>query len=120
MTFGEFVRKSRLEVNLGLREFCELAGLDASNWSKIERGRLPLTDSRKKLETIAQLIGLEKGTSEWYQFFDLASIAQRKIPEDLYSDEEVIAALPVFFRTIRGEKPSGDDLDKIIELLRRR
>jgi len=47
-------------------------------------------------------------------------IAQKKIPEDLYSDEEVLSALPVFFRTVRGDKPTREELDKLIELLKRR
>jgi transcriptional regulator with XRE-family HTH domain len=120
MTFGQFIREKRLAVNLSLREFCEYAGLDPSNWSKIERDRLSVTGDREKLELIAGLIGLENGSTEWLQFFDLASISQRKIPADLYSDAEVMAALPVFFRTVRGEKPSEDELDKIIDLLKRR
>jgi len=120
MTFGQFVREKRLNVNISLREFCDLAKVDPSNWSKIERGRLPLMDDREKLEMIAGLIGLEHGTTEWLKFFDLAMIAQKKIPEELYSDEEVLSALPVFFRTVRGDKPTREELDKLIELLKRR
>jgi transcriptional regulator with XRE-family HTH domain len=120
MKFGEFVREKRLSVNLGLREFCELAEVDPSNWSKIERGRLNLFDDREKLEMIAGLVGLEHGASDWHKFFDLATIAQRKIPEEVYSDPEVLSALPVFFRTVRGEKPTQEELDKLIELLKRR
>jgi hypothetical protein len=40
MTFGEFVRQKRLAVNLELREFCDQAQFDPSNWSKVERGKL--------------------------------------------------------------------------------
>jgi transcriptional regulator with XRE-family HTH domain len=120
MTFGEFVRAKRLIVNLGLREFCELAEVDSSNWSKIERDRLPVTTEREKLEMIAQLIGLEKGTSDWHTFFDLASLSQQKVPQDIYSDEEVLEVLPIFFRTVRGDKPKPEELDKLIELIKHR
>jgi transcriptional regulator with XRE-family HTH domain len=120
MNFGEFVRNKRLAVGLSLREFCELAQIDASNWSKIERNRLPLFDNREKLEMIAELTGLERNTDDWYMFFDLAAIAQKKIPEEMYSDKEVIAALPIFFRTVRGDKPTQEELDRLIDLMKRR
>ena len=120
MTFGEFVRTKRLEVELGLREFCKLAETDPSNWSKVERGILPAPSDRDFLERIAKLLKLKKGTPDWFTFFDLASISQQKIPDDVYEDEDVISALPVFFRTVRGEKPSEEELDKLIDLLKRR
>ncbi len=120
MYFGDFIREKRLAKGLGLREFCELAELDPSNWSKIERDKLPVPDDREKLEKIAGIIGLKHGTSEWHQFFDLAYISQKKIPDEVYADTDVISALPVFFRTVRGEKPNRKELDKIIELLKKR
>ena len=120
MTFGEFVRMRRLDVALSLREFCIKAETDPSNWSKIERGILPAPANREFLESIARLLKLKKGDKDWYTFFDLASISQQKIPDDVYEDADVISALPVFFRTLRGDKPTEEELDNLINLLRRR
>lgn len=121
MTFGEFIRSKRLDASLSLRRFCELADLDPSNWSKIERGRMRLAYARERLESIATVLGLAKGKEDWQTFFDLATVAQRQIPEELYNDEEVLAALPVFFRTLSGEKkPSKEELNHLIDLLRRK
>ncbi len=120
MTFGEYVKNRRLSLNIGLREFCFLAKVDPSNWSKVERNRLGVTDDREKLNEIAQVLRLEKSSSEWQKFFDLASISQKKIPDDVYSDEEVLGVLPVFFRTVRGDKPTPEELDKLITLLKER
>lgn len=120
MTFGEFIKTKRLEAGHSLRKFCELAEIDSSNWSKVERNRLPVSYDREKLESIARLIKLEDGSKEWFQFFDLASISQKKIPDDIYSDNEIVNSLPIFFRTLRGEKPDKSELDKMIELLKRR
>jgi len=120
MTFGEFVRTKRLEVELSLREFCKQAETDPSNWSKVERGILPAPANREFLESVAKLLKLKKGERDWFAFFDLAAISQQKIPDDVYEDENVLSALPVFFRTVRGERPSSEELDKLIALLKRR
>jgi transcriptional regulator with XRE-family HTH domain len=120
MTFGEFVRMRRLDADLGLREFCTRAETDPSNWSKIERGILPAPANREFLESVAKLLKLKKGEKDWYTFFDLASLSQQKIPDDVYEDKNVISALPVFFRTVRGDKPTEEELDKLITLLKRR
>jgi transcriptional regulator with XRE-family HTH domain len=120
MTFGEFVRTKRLEAELGLREFCKRAETDPSNWSKVERGILAAPDNRDFLENVAKLLKLKKGNPDWFKFFDLAAISQQKIPDDVYEDKDVVSALPVFFRTVRGEKPSEEELDKLIDLLKRR
>ena len=120
MTFGEFVREKRLARDLSLRKFCETAQLDPSNWSKIERGRFPAPTSREALEHIAKVLGLVKATDDWLHFFDLASITQQRIPEELYADKEVLDVLPIFFRTVRGDKPKKKDLQKLIDLLKNR
>jgi transcriptional regulator with XRE-family HTH domain len=120
MTFGEYFRELRLAENLSLREFCRRGELDPSNWSKIERDRLPVNLEREKLETIARLVGLKKGSTDWLKFFDLACISRRQIPSDVYEDEEVVSALPIFFRTVRGDKPSRKELAKLFNLLKNR
>ncbi len=118
MTFGEFVRELRARKRLKLREFCLTYGHDPSNWSKMERGDLPPSPERLTLETWASQLGLGKGTDDWFHFFDLAFADRGKIPEDLLSNEELVDALPLFFRTFRGRKPTEEELDKIVELLR--
>jgi transcriptional regulator with XRE-family HTH domain len=120
MTFGEFVRVKRLDSDLSLREFCRQAELDPSNWSKVERDLLPALGTRESLEKIAKQLHLKKGSADWAAFFDLAAISQQKIPDDVYRDADVVSALPVFFRTVRGEKPSEEELDKLYALMKRR
>ena len=36
--FEEFIKNRRIAKGLGLREFCKQIEMDASNWSKVERG----------------------------------------------------------------------------------
>jgi len=120
MKFGEFVKERRLSIDLGLREFCSLAEVDPSNWSKIERGILAIPDDRKKLEKIARLLKLKEGSAEWFEYFDLAHISRKQIPDEVLEDEEVLSVLPIFFRTARGEKPTKEQMKKISQLLKRR
>ncbi len=120
MTFGEYVKAERLKKGLGLRQFCELAQMDASNWSKIERGRLAPPSKREVLERVAKVIGFKKGSDNWLELFNLASVAQGRIPESVYEDEEVVSKLPVFFRTISGKQHTQEELDELMKLLKKR
>lgn len=120
MKFGAFVRDKRLKANLSLREFCNRAQIDPSNWSKIERDRLSLTYDREKLEEIAGIIQIKKNSTDWTTFFDLAMIAKKQIPNEIYSDEEILNALPIFFRSALGQPPTEEELNRVIEILKRR
>ncbi|MGH9365111.1 MAG: type II toxin-antitoxin system antitoxin SocA domain-containing protein [Thermoanaerobaculia bacterium] len=101
--FGNFVRARRAELGLPLRVFCDKNGIDPSNWSKIERGRLqpPQGDALKKC---ARALKLQHGSSAWYDFCDLAATEAGRIPPDL-TDEETTGKLPALFRTLREGPP---------------
>lgn len=101
MTFGEFIRNKRLEAGFSLRRFCEVAEVDPSNWSKIERGFLPATVDRRTLEKIAKLIRLPK--EDWEKLFDLAALTQERIPEDIAKHKEKMTELPEVFKKIRDD-----------------
>ncbi|MDI6779594.1 MAG: hypothetical protein QME25_05300 [Bacteroidota bacterium] len=81
---------------------------------------LPAPNDRDFLEKIAKILKLKKASPEWFLFYDLAAISQQRIPDDVYEDENAISALPVFFRTIRGEKPTEEEMEKLITLIKRR
>ena len=116
VTFGEFIRDLRIEKKLTLREFCRLAKLDPSNWSRIERDLAPPPKSKVVLQGIAKILKIEEGSEEYNTLFDLAAISH--IPIGLISDEQVLNKLPVFFRTIRREKPSREELENLIKIMK--
>lgn len=116
MNFGEFVRELRLKAGLTLRRFCMLTGFDPSNWSKTERGLLPPPNSKAVLNEIAKALRLSEESEDYRTLFDLAAIGQ--IPSHLVSSPRVMEKLPVFFRTIRGEKPTRKELEDLIKILR--
>jgi transcriptional regulator with XRE-family HTH domain len=116
--FGEFVKKERLKRDLGLREFCRALTFDASNWSKIERGILPPPQDEGRLKEIANLLGIDEKSEKWQELKDTANIDAGIIPKDFLSDGEVLKSLPLFFRTIRSEKPTAEELDRLIRKIR--
>ncbi len=114
--FGDFVRKMRIRNLLTLREFFRQVNVDPSNWSKIEMGLFPPPKSKQILQGIASILNLEEKTEEYNTLFDLAAISY--IPPDLISDQAVVEKLPIFFRTLRGEKPSKAELEELLKMLK--
>jgi len=114
-SFANFVREKRVAARLTLREFCRLVGLDASNWSKIERGLMTPPQSKKVLDEIASTLKIKTDSQEYKELTDLAALST--IPEDLL-ESEIIEQLPVFFRTVRGEKPTEEELKTLISKIK--
>ena len=117
MTFGTFVKEARIKAGLTLRGFCRIMNADPGNWSKIERGYLPPPKSKKVLKAVALTLKLAEDSEDWHALFDLASIGF--IPPGLLDDRSVVEKLPVFFRTLRGEKPAQKELLNLIDKIRR-
>jgi transcriptional regulator with XRE-family HTH domain len=116
MNFGELIKELRIAKQLTLRQCCAELGVDPSNWSKMERGVTPPTKDTNLLERWAAFFGVTGEKKQ--EFLDLASLARQEIPADMASDEKVIAALPAFFRAVRGQELEGDRLKRFIEDLR--
>jgi transcriptional regulator with XRE-family HTH domain len=117
--FGEFVKEKRIARGISLRKFCQLIEYDASNWSKVERGLQNPPQEEDKLNKIAEALGLEGNREEWQEMVDMARIGANRIPDDISSDKRIMDSLPLFFRTVRSEKPSADDLDRLLFLLKK-
>jgi hypothetical protein len=84
----------------------------------MERGLLPPPQSREKLEEYAKLLKIKKGSDNWYTFFDLAAAETGRIPDDLMEEKEIEDKLPIFFRTLRGQKVPNEKLEELIKKLR--
>lgn len=115
--FSEQLHSLRIKKELSLREVCKLTDYDSSNWSKVERGLISPPADRKVLTKWAVALGLT-ATEEIERFIDDANIAQGIIPEDILAGN-MVDHLPAFFRTIRNRKTTKEEIDKLIELLRK-
>jgi hypothetical protein len=47
-------------------------------------------------------------SEEWCSLFDLAAVTQGSIPTDIMEDRELVKALPLFFQTLRGARPTPE------------
>jgi transcriptional regulator with XRE-family HTH domain len=117
--FGEFVRELRIKERIGLREFCKQTALDPSNWSKTERELLPPPQDEGILKAVATALRLKKGSDDWNRLFELAALERGKLPINTMDDKKLLKSLPMFFRTLRGQKPGKDELLKLVEIIRR-
>lgn len=119
VTFGEFFKQKRVGLKKTLRQFCAENKLDPGNISKLERGIMPPPQGSDKLEEYAYCLHIKKGSDNWYKFFDLARIEAGRIPEEILKNKDVVASLPILFRTLRGQKISEKKLEKLVELIRK-
>lgn len=116
--FGIFVKDLRMRQRRGLREFCLEHGHDPSNWSKLEREVLPPPRDEEILREWAAQLGIKRGSDDWLKFFEYAAVDTGRIPDQLLRDEKLVEHLPLFFRTLSGQKPSREDLEKLMELIK--
>ena len=116
--FGSYFEQLRQEQGLTLRMFCKKAACDPANISRMERGLIPPPKGREILEKYAEALNLVEGSDEWYRFFDLAAVDQGIVPGDIMADQDLVKVLPVFFRTLRGQKPTEEEMTKLAEKIR--
>ncbi len=96
-----------------LRKFCRETELDPSNWSKIERGLADAPKSAEILNRIREVLDLAE--EDFQTLKDLALI--ESIPKDLRPEESVLEKLPLFFRTVRGDKLTEEELKALIKTI---
>jgi transcriptional regulator with XRE-family HTH domain len=116
MKFSDMLKNSRIACRLTLRTCSAQLDVDPSNWSKLERGISPAPKDRGTLEKWADFLGITGSDRE--TFFDQAALSRHEIPLDVASDERAIAALPVFFRAIRGQELTGKRMNEFLKDLK--
>jgi transcriptional regulator with XRE-family HTH domain len=115
--FNETVKSLRLQKRLTLRDFCSQAGLDPSNWSKVERGVNPPPGDVGLLERLADFFGLAGAAK--LAFIDEAALQRREIPADVAENAILQKALPAFFRAARGHELSEQELQNLAADIRK-
>jgi hypothetical protein len=85
----------------------------------MERRTMPPPQDREILSRYATALDVKEGSDEWYLFFDLAAADRGIIPQDIMDDDELVKELPAFFRTLRGQKPTEDEMRRVIEKIKK-
>ena len=116
-TFGQFLKKKRLALDLSLREFARQVGVQPSNYCNVEAGVLPPPPA-ETLEKLARALGLKQGTSDYETFHDLAAEGRDEIPADIERIVKENELIPAMLRTVEYEQLSKEQLRGIIEDLR--
>jgi len=117
--FGSYFKSLRKRERITLRAFCEKANADPGNISRMERRAIRPPQDRQILSRYADALGLEEGSDDWYLFFDLAAADRGIIPKDIMQDDELVKELPAFFRTLRGQKPTESEMQRVIEKIKK-
>lgn len=118
-TFGEFLRAHRLKVGIGLRAFAEAAGLQPSNLSNIEHGRIRPPQDHDILNRIADLLNLSEGSAERATLFDLAIQGRGRLPADVATFAARTPGIPVLLRTIENRGLSQAELARLTKYVNR-
>jgi transcriptional regulator with XRE-family HTH domain len=116
--FGEFFKARRQALGLTLREFCLKHKFDPGNLSRMERGQLAPPQHREVLERYTKALDLTSGSDDWYTFLDLAAAAKGRLPDELLEDEEVVAKLPLVFKTLRSKPLTERRLSELVKAIR--
>ncbi len=117
--FGEFFKQKRLALGLTLREFCRKNRFDWGNVSRLERGVSAPPKNSDVLEGYARALQIRPDTDDWKAFYDLAAISAGVIPNAIMNDKELVAKLPLVFRTIQGKKLTDRQLRNLAEVIRK-
>lgn len=117
--FGDYIKEVRARNEITLRSFCRMIDEDPSNWSKIERGKLNPPQDIEKLKIIAKALKIKITSEDFQQLKDKAQISMGKIPDDIMENREILNALPVFMRTIGSVKPKKEEIEKLIQKLKK-
>jgi len=116
-TFGEFFRQKRIAAGFTLRNFCNRFGLDPAYISRIETDSFAPPRDKDKISALAQALGINEGSTDWVNFFDLAYISKGELPEDILENKKAHKILPLLFRTARGQRLSKKKLQELVDLI---
>jgi transcriptional regulator with XRE-family HTH domain len=119
-TFGEFLRARRLRAGFGLRAFAEAVGMQPSNLSNLEHGRLAPPQEKSTLDALAELLGLAPGSEERARLFDLAVAGRERLPADVAGFAARTPGIPVLLRTIENKGLGKKDLERLMEYVTKR
>lgn len=110
--FGRYLRALREERGISARSFARQIAMDASNFSKIERGEIA-PPSDEILARFANALGIDMLDDRWDMLRFHAYASRGEVPSELLEEEGAVELLPALFAHIRkeGAKSLADMFD---------
>jgi transcriptional regulator with XRE-family HTH domain len=119
LSFGQLLKKIRVEeANIGLRRFADLVGLQPSNLSNIEQGKIPPPANKKTLDCICDTLGLSTTDPRRSELFDLAAkYNDGRIPADVAEIVKEHRGVPALVRTVANRQLSEGKLRELAKYI---
>jgi len=73
--------------------------------------------SREKLDQIAEVLGIEKGTDDYHTLMDLAVANKDKLPADVEGFAKENELVPALLRTLENRKMSKQEFEELVRQL---
>jgi len=112
--FGEYMKEMLIKRSISLRELARRTEMDASNLSKIERGKVYPPQKEQTLQKLAEALKLS--SEEKQRFFELAALANGMIPEELEHVRKN-KAIPLLLRVINNKQLQEQHIKKLAEMV---
>lgn len=112
--FGEYMKEMLIKRSISLRELARRTEMDASNLSKIERGKVYPPQKEQTLQKLAEALKLS--SEEKQRFFELAALANGMIPEELEHVRKN-KAIPLLLRAINNKQLQEQHIKKLAEMV---
>ncbi len=117
-TFGEYLRACRIESGYGLRAFAEEIGMQPSNLSNVEHGRIPPPQDSDMLATMGRVLRLSEAQRR--RLADLAVAHKTALPPDVARFAARHRAIPVLLRTIKDSQLTPKEVRDVAAFINRR
>lgn len=119
-SFGQMLKHIRVqEANIGLRRFAGMIGMQPSNLSNIEQGRIAPPATRKQLDLMCDTLGLSQNDNKRTRLFDLAAeYSQNRIPADVADTIKNQVGVPVLVRTVANKQLSEKKLRELANYIK--
>ena len=116
VAFGGLLKRSRKKSGKTARAAAIEAGMQPSNYCRLEYGTLRPPQTKPKLDRLADAVGIPpEGRAE---FYDLAAAATQSMPLDLAEIISTDDAIPLMLRTLGKKRLTKQQVAEIIKLVR--
>ena len=114
-SFSNTLKKLRLEKRYTLRQFCRIALMDPSNYSRVERGIAPPPPSIQ-IKAWLKHLGVSPEDERYQLMLDRATVERGDLPRDVLTPR-FQSLLPVLFRTVRSDRLTEKQYTNLVKML---